>query len=300
LARAWESSGASQKLAEALDAWLEREPRNANVLGRALRLALAESDAERALEFYDRLTREHSAPDAELSTELCKLCLKAGKTTRAVQLLRVEAERERQPLRRAALLVELAELMLNAGDQAAGLSAAQEARSLDAGSAEAVLLLAQIAILRDQRADALGLLTTHAEAKERRRGKPLSRVLRLAADLRLERDELGEALPLLVEAHQLDKSDVDTALLLGLLAIDLDRLETAAAALRVLIAQRELGTREGAQARALNLAQGYFQLARIEQHHGKKTNAKRMALRALEENPNLVPAQRLLSDLGLH
>ena len=44
----------------------------------------------------------------------------------------------------------------------------------------------------------------------------------------------------------------------------------------------------------------YFQLARIEQHHGKKTNARRMALRALEENPNLVPAQRLLNDLGLH
>ena len=61
----------------------------------------------------------------------------------------------------------------------------------------------------------------------------MARVLRLAADLRLEQDELGEALPLLMEAHQLDKSDVDTALLLGLLAIDLDRLETAASALRV-------------------------------------------------------------------
>jgi tetratricopeptide (TPR) repeat protein len=300
LARAWESSGESKKLAEALDAWLEREPRNADVLSRALRLALAGSDADRALELYDRLARESRTPDAELGTELCKLCLKAGKTERAVQLLRVEAERERQPTRRAALLVEAAELMLSAGDQAAALAAAQEARDLDAGSAEAVLLLGRLAISSGQRDDALGLLTAHAEAKERRRGKPLSRVLRLAADLRLERDELGEALPLLLEAHQLDKSDVDTALLLGLLAIDLDRLETAASALRVLIAQRELGTREGAKARSLNLAQGYFQLARIEQHHGKKTNAKRMALRALEENPNLLPAQRLLSDLGLH
>ncbi len=300
LARAWESNGESQKLAEALAAWLEREPHNTGVLTRALRLALAEADADRALELYDRLARESGTPQAELATELCKLCLKAGKTERAVQLLRVEAERERQPTRRAALLVEAAELMLSAGDQPAALAAAQEARGLDAGSAEAVLLLGRIAILQGQRDEALGLLTAHAEAKERRRGKPLSRVLRLAADLRLERDELGEALPLLAEAHQLDKSDVDTALTLGLLAIDLDRLETAASALRVLIAQRELGTREGAKARSLNLAQGYFQLARIEQHHGKKTNAKRMALRALEENPNLLPAQRLLSDLGLH
>ena len=69
-------------------------------------------------------------------------------------------------------------------------------------------------------------------------------------------------------------------------------------AISQIIAQRELGTREGAAAHSLNLARGYFQLARIEQHHGKKTNAKRMALRALEEDPSLLPAQRLLRELG--
>jgi len=300
LARAWEARGDEAQLGQALAAWLEREPKQEQVLERALRLALSQADAERALELYDRLTRQAGSRTSGLASELCKLCLKAGKTERAVQLLRVEADRERQPLKRAALLVEAAELMLDAGDSVAARATAEEARSLDSGSADAVWLLARLAMAAGERDAALQLLTTHAEAKERRRGKPLARVLRLAADLRLERDELGEALPLLLEAHQLDKSDVDTALLLGLLAIDLDRLETAASALRVLIAQRELGTREGAAARAPHLAQGYFQLARIEQHHGKKTNARRMALRALEENPNLVPAQRLLNDLGLH
>jgi thioredoxin-like negative regulator of GroEL len=300
LAQAWETRADPTQLAAALSAWLEREPKNANVLERALRLALAEADADRALELYDRLTREGAANVTELATELCKLCLKAGKTERAVQLLRAEAERERQPVKRAVFLVEAAELLLKAGNTSAAEAAAAEARSLDAGSADAVWLLAKLALAAGQRTEALALLTAHAEAKERRRGKPLARVLRLAADLRLEDDDLGEALPLLLEAHQLDKSDVDTALLLGLLAIDLDRLETAASALRVLIAQRELGTREGAAARSPSLAQGYFQLARIEQHHGKKTNAKRMARRALEENPQLLPAQHLLNDLGLH
>lgn|GEM_PF-3939990 len=298
LARAWEMRGDAAQLTAALSAWLEREPKNANVLERALRLALAEADADRSLELYDRLAREGCPKLTELATDLCKLCLKAGKTERAVQLLHAEAERERQPVKRAALLVEAAELLLNAGNAGAAEAAAVEARSLDAGSADAVWLLAKLGLAAGKRAEALALLTTHAEAKERRRGKPLARVLRLAADLKLEDDDLAEALPLLLEAHQLDKSDVDTALLLGLLAIDLDRLETAASALRVLIAQRELGTREGAAARSLSLAQGYFQLARIEQHHGKKTNAKRMALRALEENPQLLPAQRLLHDLG--
>jgi thioredoxin-like negative regulator of GroEL len=212
--------------------------------------------------------------------------------------LRLAADRERQPLKRAALLVEAVELLLGADQTATARELAEEARALDPSSAEAVLLSAKLFLAAGQREQALSLLTVHAEAKEKRRGKGLARVLRLAADLRLERDELSEALALLGEAHQLDKTDLDTALLLGLLAIDLDRLETAASALRVLIAQRELGTREGAKARSLNLAQGYFQLARIEHHHGKKTNAKRMALRALEEDPNLQPAQKLLSVLG--
>ena len=299
LARAWEARGDMAQLKQALSAWLEREPSNTKVLERTLRLALADADADRSLELYDRLTREGATQIAELAAELCRLCLKAGKTERAVQLLRAEAERERLPVKRAELLVEAAELLLNAGNNGAAQTAAAEARGLDPGSADATWLLARLALAAGQRGEALTLLTTHAEAKERRRGKPLARVLRLAAELRLADDELGEALPLLQEAHQLDKSDVDTALLLGLLAIDLDRLETAASALRVLIAQRELGTREGAAARSLHLAQGYFQLARIELHHGKKTNAKRMAQRALEENPQLLPAQLLLNDPGL-
>lgn len=300
LTRVWERAEDTQQLTATLGAWLEREPKNPNVLERALVLSLAQGDAERSLELYDRLAREGSGKVTDFATDLCKLCLKSGKIERAVQLLRAEAENERQPGKRATLLVEAAELLLNAGNASAAGAAAEEARGLDPSSADAVWLLAKLALQRGEKQQALTLLTTHAEAKERRRGKPLARVLRLAADLRLEQDELGEALPLLMEAHQLDKSDVDTALLLGLLAIDLDRLETAASALRVLIAQRELGTREGAAARSMNLAQGYFQLARIEQHHGKKTNARRMALRALEENPQLLPAQHLLNDLGLH
>jgi thioredoxin-like negative regulator of GroEL len=298
LVSALERSEDPVELERTLSAWLERSPNDPAVLTRGLRFALSRSDAARALELYDRLTRTGESPEPELSSLLCQLCLQVGEHERAVRLLRAEAEREPKPGRRAALLVEAAELMLTAGDTSAAAVAVSEARALDPSLAEAVLLLAKLELAAGRKDSALELLTSHAESKERRRGKPLSRVLRLAADLHLERDELGEALPLLLEAHQLDKTDLDTALLLGLLAIDLDRLETAASALRVLIAQREHGTREGAAARGRNLAEGYFQLARIELHHGKKTNAKRMALRALEENPQLVPARRLLGELG--
>jgi tetratricopeptide (TPR) repeat protein len=297
LVQAWELAGDTENLSATLDAWLERSPTNQQVLGRALELALSRGDAERALELYDRLARDGATPGSELSLRLCTLCASAGKRERAARLLRGEAEREPKPLKRAALLLEVSELLQAAGDAAGAAAAAGEAHALDPGSAEAALALAKLRLDSGDRRGAVALLDAYLESKERRRSKGLSRLLRLAADLRLEQDELSEALPLLVEAHQLDKTDLDTALLLGLLAVDLDRLETAASALRVLIAQRELCTRESAAARSSNLAQGYFQLARIEQHHGKKTNAKRMALRALEENPNLTPAQRLLDDL---
>lgn len=299
LASAWSACEDDDKLALALAAWLEREPLSAVALERALKCALARQELALALDYADRCRTLGASTSTELLVELRRQCVRAGKTERAVRLLVQEAARERTSGKRAALLLEAATLLFAAGERVAALDLASEARSLDPSSAEVVLLLAKLALADGAREQALGLLITHAEAKERRRGKPLARVLRLAADLLLERDELGEALPLLQEAHQLDKTDLDTALLLGLLAVDLDRLETAASALRVLIAQREVGSREGTAPRSLNLAQGYFQLARIEHHHGKRTNAKRMALRALEEAPTSLPARRLLDQLSL-
>jgi lipopolysaccharide biosynthesis regulator YciM len=270
------------------------------VTTRALTLALARDDAERALSLYDDLIASGGTLPPEPALSLCALCTRAGKRERAIELLRAEAEREPKPLKRAALLVDAASLLAESDELDAAVRAASEAHVADPGSAEATLLLAQLLLRQGRRTEAAEQLERYVGGKERRRGKPLSRLLRLAADLRLENDELGEALPLLIEAHQLDKTDLDTALLLGLLAIDLDRLETATSALRALIAQRELGTREGAGTRSADFALGYLQLARIEHHHGKKTNAKRMAQRALEENPELTSAKQLLGELQLH
>ncbi|RYZ10175.1 MAG: tetratricopeptide repeat protein [Myxococcales bacterium] len=300
LARACELSGATTGLAAALEGWLSRYPHDRSVLGRALELSLTRSDLEQALSLFQRLQHEGAEVAPELVVRLSALCVDCGKPELAAPLLRRVADQEPRPQKRAALLVEAAELRLAAGDVESARELADEARAVDPASAEATLVLARLRLGAGDRTAARALLDDYLGSKERRRGKGLSRCLRLAADLWLEQDELAEALPLLTEAHQLDKTDLDTALLLGLLAIDMDRLETAAGALRVLIAQREQGAREGAEARALDFARGYFQLARIEQHHGKKTNAKRMALRALEENPHLAAAKQLLDELALH
>jgi tetratricopeptide (TPR) repeat protein/predicted Zn-dependent protease len=298
LVQGLESEGRSDELERLLTARLEREPTDALALCAAFRLALSQSNLARALELYERLTRDGAWRDAELSARLRRLCLERGDTQAAVTLLCGEAQREPDAESKAKLLLETAELWFAQGNVTEARKAGSDARLADPGSAEAVLLSAKLALAEGRRGDALGWLSDYAESKLRRRGPALARVLRLAAELRLQNDELSEALPLLLEAHQLDKTDLETALLLGLLAIDLDRLDTASSALRAVIAEREGGSRDSPP--SPSIAQGYLQLARIEQHHGKKINAKRLALRALEENPNLAPAQRLLSQLGPH
>lgn len=298
LVRALEQDGRIDELKSALAARLERAPSDVDALSAALRLALSQGHLPGALALYERLARAGERRDAELSARLCRLLLEAGDDGGAVRLLQSDAEREPDPEAKAKLLVEAAELTFAQGDVTQAQASVSEARRVDPSSAEAVLLAAKLALAGGRRLEALEALNGYAESKQRRRGRALAQVLRLAADLRLQRDELSEALPLLLEAHQLDETDLDAALRLGLLAIDLDRLDTASVALRAVVAARETGNRD--LARSLSVAQSYFQLARIEQHHGKKINAKRMALRALEENPNLVPAQRLLSQLGPH
>lgn len=165
-------------------------------------------------------------------------------------------------------------------------------------SSELVLSVAKLALGQGKREVALAKLLEHAGGKPRRREKALAQVLRLAAELLLEDDALAEALPLLSEAHQLDKTDLDTSLLLGLLALDLDRLEIAGPALRALATSRERVSTGSDRARARRLAQGYFQLARLEQSQGKLGTAKRWATRALEHNPALSAAERLLGELS--
>jgi hypothetical protein len=303
LAAAWEATGETEKRSWALASWLEREPNNAEALSKSLALALGAGDLTQASALFERLTVASStlaaSPDfLQRRRELQQALALAGEHEPAARLLLAELPELKDNAKRASLLAETGELFQRAGNLSAATQAADEARELDPGSPEATLLLARLARERGERELAVSLLTSQLEGKDRRRGKGRARALRLLADLELERDALLEALPHLLEAHQLDKTDVDTALVLGLLAMDLDRFETAASALRVILAQRELGAWASPSFKVSCLSQACFQLARIELHHGRKSGAKRMASRALEEDPESTAAQRLLDELN--
>ena len=301
LAEAWQATGELEKRRWALARWLEREPENPGALAQSLTLALGSGELELAATLFERLSAASGAASSpaigKFRRELQQALARAGEHERAARLLLEDLPDGKDKNKRASLLAEAGELFQRAGNPSAAANAADEALALDPSLPEAALLLAQLARARGERSRARALLSAQAENKERRRGKGRARLLRLLADLELEQDELAEAFAHLSEAHQLDKTDLDTALVLGLLAMDLNRFDMAAAALRVILAQREIGTWESPASRASCLAQACLQLARIELQHGRKTGAKRMLSRALEEDPECRAAQRLLGSL---
>jgi tetratricopeptide (TPR) repeat protein len=146
--------------------------------------------------------------------------------------------------------------------------------------------------------DALELLQELVSGAERAKVRGLKPAWRLMADIHLAHDELDEALPLLIQAHKLDRSDLELALLLGLAAMDLDDHESGPAALRLVVAGHERRAPAAKSMTPAQLAQAYFQLALFEAHKGHGTAARRLVSHALEHRPDFPAAKRLRAELA--
>src|SRR5439155_18937656 len=114
------------------------------------------------------------------------------------------------------------------------------------------------------------------------------------AEMYLAEDELVDAFDVLAQAHRLDKSDTRVSFLLGLVALDLDRVDTASAALRAFVATRGDVVKSMRADEPTPVSRAYFHLAVIEQARGDDGAARRMVSRAMEESPNNRDARRLI------
>lgn len=315
-----------------LDRYLERDAEDRGVLERAAALAVKGGDLARALSLYERLARASSGgeritavlclsraarglnrPEAaldalestftadpegspEVRAELGTLYRATAAHAKLGFLLMIEARSQKDPEKAAELLVEAASLLHSEGDEEAAEMALTRAHELDPSSVEVAVLHAQVLATRGQRDAAFASLAEFAKAPGKRRAKSIARVHRAVAALHLAEDELAEALPALLQAHQLDRADLELAMQLGLLAVDLDRHDLAASALRLVTSAK---TPDGSSAEtSQTLSVAYYHLACIECLHGRKVGARRMVARALEENPDNTEAQRLNAELG--
>ena len=175
------------------------------------------------------------------------------------------------------------------------LAALTELRKLDPERIDVVLLTASTLAASGRNEEGREILTALLASTERKRSKAHAKVYQRLAELMLAEDELLEALEALNQAHQLDKNDAEIALLLGLLAADLDQSETAFNALRAYVSLKEKSI-DLASRRQLSRA--YLQLGELELVKGQRTVARRMLTRAVETDPENKNAHRFLAELG--
>jgi tetratricopeptide (TPR) repeat protein len=274
-----------------------------------VRVALAMADAcERAGEggaARDALESALAkAPEShELMQRLERVCEMTGDVARLANLLVAHADREPgdgvagAAEERTRLLVRAGLLLLDgAQDPAAALRVAERARAADAESLDAVLLWASAQRSLGRPGEALEAI--HA-ATARSKGKRTPVVARLhleAARAHLAIDEIVEAFDSLKAGFSLDWRNAEIAMLLGLVAIDLDDERLAERALSGLT-NTPARDSAGGNADATLQAGAFYRLALMAQGKGDRGKARRMATRAIGVEPGHAAARALLDQI---
>jgi tetratricopeptide (TPR) repeat protein len=295
-----------------LQPWAERNPDSVPVLTRVGRLATLDRDFPTALAVYKKLCgleqgsarrnavlayarvaenagRAEEAvaeveaalaeglDSVELRRELGKLYARTGDRLKQGRVLLEEA-RTAKPAQQLDLFGKAAELLAGQGATDEALSALAELRRLDPERPDVAVLTAQVLASSGRNQEGREVLADLLAASERKRTRAHAKVFQKLAELMLAEDELAEAIEPLSQAHQLDKADPEIALMLGLLAADLDQTETAFNALRAYVSLKEKSI-DLASRRQLSRA--YLQLGELELVKGQRTVARRMLTRAV-------------------
>jgi tetratricopeptide (TPR) repeat protein len=162
-------------------------------------------------------------------------------------------------------------------------------------------VLSKVRALRllNSRARALDLINEHVAANRHARDKERYRLFEELALLHLEQDELVEALDALTQAHKLERAQPRIALLLGLVAADLDDVATASSALRAAVAATKSNDEKGALSGS-ERASAYAELSRMQWIRGSQATARQMLERATEEDPHHHLVQALALAMQRH
>ncbi len=322
-------SGQRARARKVLEPWAERQPSSSAVLTRIGRWATLDKDYPAALAAYRALCRvEHGSArrnavlsfarvaeaagradeavsevetalaegleSAELRRELGRLYARTGARLKQGRSLLEEAKLAK-PSAQFELFSKAAELLAAEGASEEALAALEQVQKLDPERADVTVLTATVLSAAGRSGEARAIVQRALAASEKRRGKQHAKLFYKLCELSLADDDWPEAFEALSQAHQLDKSDPEVALTLGLLAADLERGEVAFTALRSFITLKEKSVDTPSRRQ---LSRAYTQLGELELGKGQRTVARRMATRAVETDPENKNAQRLLSELG--
>ncbi len=249
------------------------------------------------------------APEShDLMQRLERVCEMTGDVARLANLLVAHAEREptapsgangktAAAEERTRLLVRAGLLLLDSAEDPTGaLRVAERARAVDADSLDAVLLWASAQRRLGRPAEALAAIHAATARAKGKRTPVLARLHLEAARAHLAIDEIVEAFDSLKAGFSLDWRNAEIAMLLGLVAIDLDDEKLAERALSGLTTTPARDA-SGGNADATLQAGAFYRLALMAQGKGDRGKARRMATRAIGVEPGHAAARALLDQI---
>ncbi len=285
------AAGRTDEARRALERLIAKRPNDPAALERLASLAAQQSDWDGAIEAYGKalaVTRDPTQV-VHFASELSDACEKAGRPEDAREALeRALGEAPES----APLTQRLARICEKNGDWTRLARLAETLRAKNPDNLEAVLLWALALRHLSRAGEALAGLTTAVERSRGKRSPLLARLLLEAARAHLAVDELVEAYDQLRAAFAMDARNAEVAMLLALVAIDLDDERTAERSLFTVT-----GTPAKTDADRRAQATAFCHLAAMAHAKGDGPKARRLAGKALSTDPGYSLAQSLLEKL---
>jgi tetratricopeptide (TPR) repeat protein len=236
---------------------------------------------------------------APLALRLERICEVSGDHERLVRLLEARAESTTGGAEKAALLLRASHLLVErVGAPARALPFIERARSAHPESIEAALAWSRAKVDLGQASEALTVLLDVVARNRGKRVPALGRVYLEIGKAHLAVDDLEEAFDALKAGFAVDPRCSELAVLLGLLAVDLDDEKTAERAL-VAVAMPTSGKVASSDGSAVShRVVAMLQLAAMAEAKGEASKAHRWAAAAAREDPGHAGARALLDRLG--
>jgi tetratricopeptide (TPR) repeat protein len=269
------------------------------------RVAVATADAceragrlEESREVLDRAI-DALAPGPGMVLELERLCRAMKDWARLAKLLVARAEAEDDAHEKAELLLRAGRVMLKeCGDPAGALVVLDLCRAIAPESMEALLLWARAQVALGRTRQALGALYETAERNRGRRSPLLASVYLEIGKAHLAADELVEAFEALDFGFAVDWRTGDIAMLLGLVARDLDEEKVAVRAFSAVTTLPPRKDPSAPGADPATKAVAFYHLASIACEQGDLAKARRLATKAVSGDPAHGAARALFEKLN--